>query len=219
MSQIYGPLRATLTAEEAELYQVTIREQAREDNPARAARFGLSPEALGLPEVKADDLVADAALYEILYASEIGQDQTYLGDLFTIFGILRRRPEALRIYRQGLTAVDRRFAPELRNPGEPAYETWRASAGYRKWWAARAEFLQVSRGQTIAIARTLALVKRGAFVRAGRSGGAIVVRSASAPSTTIWRRSSMPSRRSPAFPSWPPPWPSWRPPTRSWPTG
>jgi hypothetical protein len=163
MSKIYVPLRNSLTAEEAELYEVTIREQAREDNPARAARFGLSPTALGVPVVKTDDLVADAALYEILYASEIGQDQTYLGDLFSIFGALRRRPEAVRVYGQGLAAIDARFAPELRRPGQPGYELWRASSGYQAWWAARAEFLQASRGQTIAIARTLALVKRGAF--------------------------------------------------------
>jgi hypothetical protein len=161
MSKIYAPLRATLTPEEVQLYRETIRDEALESNPARAARFGLSPEALSVPDVKQDDLVADSALYEILYASEIGQDQTYLTDLFSIFAVLRGRPEAERVYREGLAAIDHRFARD-QAPG-PEAEGRRTSSEDRAWWTARAAFLRASRGQTIAISRTLALVKRKAF--------------------------------------------------------
>lgn len=158
MSKIYAPLRATLTPEEVQLYRETIRDEVVAANPARAARFGLAPEALSVPDVKQDDLVADSALYEILYASEIGQDQTYLTDLFSIVGVLRGRPESERVYREGLATIDQQFSQRSAPDGQRT-----ASPEDRPWWTARAAFLRATRGQTIAIARTLALVKRKAF--------------------------------------------------------
>jgi hypothetical protein len=163
MNKIYVPLRATLTPEEIAYYQQSIRDEARADNGRRAARLGLSSDALSVPDVKEDDLVADSALYEILYATEIGQDQEYLTDLFSIFGQIRRRPETGRAYHAGLASIDARYAGALVSPSEPGYQSWRASDAYGRWWKERGDFIKASRGQIIALSRTFALVKRKAF--------------------------------------------------------
>ena len=165
MKEIYAPLRATLTPEELDFFQETIRAEARIDNQRRAAKYGLSSEALSVPDVKEDDLVADLALYEILYASEIGQGQDYLTDLFSIFGKIRSRPETTRVYRESLAYIDEKYAIERKLAGDPGYDAWRSSPAHDSWWKERGDFIKSDRGQIIALARTLTLVKQKAFSR------------------------------------------------------
>jgi hypothetical protein len=163
MQPLIASVRASLPAEELDYYKTLIADEARLDNPALAARHGLSADHLSLPDVKTDDLVADAAVYEILYADEIGQDQRYLSALFEIFGQLSRRASAQHDYQRGLAQIDARYLGALARPGSPDYERWRASSGYRRWWKERGDFIRASRGRTIGLARTFALVKRAAF--------------------------------------------------------
>lgn len=163
MQEIYSAVRASFPPEEIAYHQERIRQEAAEDAPEQAARHGLSSDDLSVPEVKADDIVADAALYEILYANEIGQGQPYLRSLFEAFDAIQRRPATQHAFRAGLDAIDRRYTGELARPEDPGYALWRSSPSYRRWWKERGDFIQRSRGRIIGLARTFALVHRAAF--------------------------------------------------------
>jgi hypothetical protein len=163
MQHIYASVRASLPAEEIDYYRELISDEARLDNPERAARHRLAEGSLSVPDVKTDDIVADAALYEILYANEIGQDRRYLSTLFDIFGRIQRRPAQQREYRNGLAQLDARHGAITR--GAPGHDLWRTSSGYRRWSKERGDFIKSSRGRVIGLARTFALVERAAFER------------------------------------------------------
>jgi hypothetical protein len=182
MQQIYAAVKASLSSEEVDYYRRTIADEARSDNSARAARFGLSPASLSVPDVELDDVVADAALYEILYAKEIGQDARYLVTLFDIVGKIQSRPATRAAYRRGLEHIDALYgqaagvaaagvaAAGVAAAGggaaagaAPAVAAIGRGPGYRRWWAERGELIRASRGKVIGLARTFALVKRAAF--------------------------------------------------------
>jgi hypothetical protein len=161
LKHVYSAVRASLSPEEIDYQRVTIADEARQDNRASAARRGISPERLGTPDVSIDDVVADTALYELAYATDIGRDQRYVAAVFDIFARIRQRPATQAAYRAGLAAIDAASAPVA--PGAPGYERWRASAAYRRWWRERGDFLRTVRGQLIGLSRTFALVQESAF--------------------------------------------------------
>ncbi|HEX3849860.1 MAG TPA: hypothetical protein VHW01_02770, partial [Polyangiaceae bacterium] len=161
MNRIYGLVRQSFPEEELQYYEEAIRRDAQLDNARRAQRSGLSASSLSVPDVKDDDVVADFALYEVLYAGEIGQGQGYVVDLFEIFNELRGRADMREEYRSGLAALDR--AASAKQPSEPGYEVWQHSPAYARWFEKRGDFVKRSRGKLIALSRTFALLKQAAF--------------------------------------------------------
>ncbi len=161
MNRIYALVRQSFPEEELQYYEQAIRRDAEQENTRRAQQSGLSANALSVPDVKDDDVVADFALYEVLYAGEIGQGQSYVVTLFEIFNELRNRADMREEYRRGLAALDRQAG--AKQPSDPGYEAWQRSSEYAGWFEKRGEFVKRSRGKLIALSRTFALLKQAAF--------------------------------------------------------
>jgi hypothetical protein len=161
MSRIYALVRQSFPREEIEYYKEAIARDALVDNVRKAKQSGLSPDSLSVPKVNDDDVVADFALYELLYAREIGQQPSYVVDLFEIYDKLRDRADLRAGYAGGLASLDREALA-----GRAAYadeQAWRNSAAYAAWWEKRGEFVKRARGKLIALSRTFALLKQAAF--------------------------------------------------------
>jgi len=160
LSQIYALVRQSFPEEELEYYKQAIVRDARLDNVHRAAQNGLSVAALSVPLVKDDDVVADFALYELLYAREIGQTPAYVANVFEVYDKLRTRADVRANYQRGLADLERE-ARALRGDSDEA--TWRSSKEYDAWWEKRGDFVKRSRGNLLAMSRTFALLKDAAF--------------------------------------------------------
>jgi hypothetical protein len=163
MHRIYSLVRESFSPEELQYYQESIRTEARADNLRRSAKYGLHASALSTPDVAEDDVVSDFALYEILYATEIGEDRTYLVDIFTIYDAVRRRPAFEHDFREGIASVDAPYASSLRPRGAPDYDRWASDPRYPQWLEARGTLVKKWRGRLTGLARTFALLKRTAF--------------------------------------------------------
>lgn len=161
LNRIYQLVRESFPAEELDYYKRAIARDAASDNARKAKSHGLSVSALNVPRVEDDDIVADFALYELLYAREIEQTASYVVDVFDTYDKLRARPDVRASYQRGLSALDRE-ALALR--GDDSDEAaWRASSAYAAWWEKRGEFFKRSRGKLISLSRTFALLKEAAF--------------------------------------------------------
>ncbi len=100
LSRIYALVRQSFPAEELDYYKQAIARDALSDNARKAKQSGLAADSLSVPQVNDEDVVADFALYELLYAREIGQTPAYVADVFEIYGTLRGRADV----RAGLSA-------------------------------------------------------------------------------------------------------------------
>ena len=163
MNELYALVRDSVCPEELEYFKESIRVETPVDNARRAARSGVSADALGTPVVLDDDVISDLALYEILYAKEIGEGRQYLADLFTIYDQIRRRPRFDREFHEGLDAIDGVFSGRYRSPDSPGYEVWRGDPLYTTWLERRGDWIKKARGRRIALARSFALLKNAAF--------------------------------------------------------
>lgn len=161
VDRIYSLVRDSFPEEELAYYKEAIARDAVIDNERRAKQSGLSPESLSVPQVSDDDVVADFALYELLYAQEIGQQPAYVADLFEIYDKLRARPEVRADYRAGLAALDAEAKRQRSAYADEA--TWRRAPAFAALWQKRGDFVKQSRGKLIALSRTFALLKQAAF--------------------------------------------------------
>jgi hypothetical protein len=161
LSEIYALVRQSFPGEELDYYKQAIARDALSDNARKAKQSGLSANALSVPQVNDDDVVADFALYELLYAREIGQSPSYVVEVFDIYDKLLGRSDVRARYQRGLSALDRE-ARELRGQ-KPDDATWRDSPQYATWWEKRGDFVKRSRGSLLALSRTFALLKEEAF--------------------------------------------------------
>ncbi|HYQ02452.1 MAG TPA: hypothetical protein VER96_27460 [Polyangiaceae bacterium] len=161
LSQIYELVRQSFTSEELDYYKNAILRDALNDNAQKAKLSGLSASALSVPHVADDDVVADFALYELLYAREIGQSPAYVVSVFSIYDELLARSDVRASYQNGLAALDREA--QVFRVGHPDEASWRDSSEYTKWWEQRGDFVKRSRGKLISLSRTFALLKEAAF--------------------------------------------------------
>ncbi|HET9960559.1 MAG TPA: hypothetical protein VFQ61_39080 [Polyangiaceae bacterium] len=163
MSRIYDLVRHSFLPGELEYFAQSIVAESVEENAKRAARHGLPASALSVPEVKSEDVVSDFALYELLYAEEIGQDRDYVVSLLTIFDQLRSRPDIRAAHERAMRDIDRAFEGDMRQPTHPDYTAWLASEAHREWQSQRGWLYKRSRGKLLALARSFALLQREAF--------------------------------------------------------
>jgi hypothetical protein len=161
LSRIYALVRQSFPAQELDYYKQAILRDARIDNAQKAQQSGLSADVLSVPQVNDDDIVADFALYELLYAKEIGQSPAYVVDLFEIYDKLQSRSDVRADFQRGLAELDRR-APALPQAGS-SDPSLRDSAEFAAWWEQRGDFVKRTRGNLLALARTFALLKEHAF--------------------------------------------------------
>ncbi|MGA7119714.1 MAG: hypothetical protein WBY94_06430 [Polyangiaceae bacterium] len=167
MNALYELVRDSISPEELAYFKESIRVEAPIDNARRAAKSGIGSDALGTPVVLDDDVISDLALYEILYAKEIGEGRQYLVDLFTIYNQVRKRPAFERSFRDGLRAIDDAFPGRYASPGSPRYEEWLADPLYSTWLERRGDWIKKRRGRFTALARAFALLKSTAFSPGG----------------------------------------------------
>ena len=161
LSHIYELVRLSFPAEELDYYKQAILRDALSDNARRAKLNGLSADALSVPHIGDDDVVTDFALYELLYAREIGQSPSYVADVFEIYDRLRERSDVRESYRRGVSVLDREaLALRGKYTDEAA---WRESPAYAAWWEKRGDFVKRSRGKLLSLSRTFALLKEAAF--------------------------------------------------------
>ncbi|HYP76086.1 MAG TPA: hypothetical protein VER12_09030 [Polyangiaceae bacterium] len=161
LNQIYALVRRSFPSEELEYYKQSIARDARSDNARRAKQRGLSAGALSVPQVDDEDVVVDFALYELLYAREIGQTPAYVVDVFDIYDKLRARADVRASYQSGLVALDREESALRAESSDQA--NWRDSAQYARWWEKRGDFVKRTRGNLLSLSRTFALLKDAAF--------------------------------------------------------
>ncbi|HYQ40574.1 MAG TPA: hypothetical protein VER11_01355 [Polyangiaceae bacterium] len=161
LNHIYELVRRSFPTEELDYYKQAILRDALSDNAQKAKLNGLSASALSVPRIEDDDVVTDFALYELLYAREIGQSPAYVVDVFQIYDELRERADVRESYRHGLSLLDREgLALRAASTDEM---TWRSSPEYAAWWEKRGDFVKRSRGKLLSLSRTFALLKEAAF--------------------------------------------------------
>lgn len=161
LSHIYALVRHSFPEEELDYYKQAIVRDAQSDNVRKAEQSGLSVDALSIPQVNDDDVVADFALYELLYAREIGQTPAYVANVFEIYDKLRRRSDVRANYQRGLTELEAE-AHALR-AASANEASWKDTADYAAWWEKRGDFVKRSRGNLLAMSRTFALLQDAAF--------------------------------------------------------
>jgi hypothetical protein len=163
MNKVYELVRASFLPEELAFAKQAVAHDALDDNRRRARGAGLDPRSLSVPDVVDDDIVSDVALYEILYAREIGRGPAYVEDLFRVYDRIRQRPRLEGALREDLAQIDGAFAASKGGAFDPKSAAWRLDPRYGRWLEQRGERIRRWRGRLVALSRTFALVEERAF--------------------------------------------------------